>query len=945
MTSSGNRSQSYLPKSSYSYSRSGRSKYGTSTAQNDPYTSPNPKSSEGPSITPSYIDRTSRIPVPQSDPRHNKVYRGDDQEKWDEQENKGPPDPTRRDLREFMSASRTRNNSSNPSRVRGLNYATEYGSPMRQPLKPAPETEALIQSLPESSSYHKVKSRLNQRENVLESKNRLIKDLKSKLQDLQSQVNHYKLKNTTLRKGQSKDISERRRMRQLIGAQQGELERLSKLNHDLKQKNVDLKNDISSKDMRERGKSSEIEGHKRREADFQKMLRERNDIIAEKEDEIQSMRFQRKIAEGEKNKLKMSLEKAVRALNSQESGTNHSDNQLKADIAQAYKDLEAEKRNHHNEILAIERKHTEEVNRLALQLKEMEHELSKCRSALGSSRGENTHLLERMNTVVNDLSRKFTQHIDLSKKLGGGDVGLGSNTKYLRLEGKYQELREKYEKLESSNQRVKESLGKAKGQLFQMQHELDTARIQRDEAAKQSERYKSEILLLKTEGKSGGGAAEQTNLSEFYRYLDDLSEKMKNIGLTLRRRKSEFEDRVVQSIMKIITDLSRFENAFGTRSDSMSLQMKGIDNRLRSIGFPDPEDIKTQNLRLEDVQNMLRGVLQQVQFLGNKLIPWPDDVKKASLMRTQRMEERMAEWKDDLPGVLEKVLKKNKSALSCDDVAKMVAKSADDVKQTVKGAHDDVISRLKPDSKGSRQLIPSKKSSEDVYNLVKERHETVQQNFEEVISKIMTDKHLLMAEPEPEGKGKMALPSSTLMDQDINESLRALAQNIMQNEKALVKQLGEDQKKGIELVASKVEELRGDLKSTDGSVHGGFEKMEKLLNAQGETGNAVAIRDEKNILALSAKVDENMDKTIQAIHDAKAIVVPEEEVKRISHEISTRVSKIKLPDVQFSEKQAKRLFSVLLKYCAFCDMGIGSFFGLLIVFMGIFFQNAQLAYF
>eukprot|EP00954_Amorphochlora_amoebiformis_P015093 1182804-Amorphochlora_amoeboformis.AAC.2 len=593
------------------------------------YLSRSPRSREGGSqaYTPVFGRGSTTNSVPQSDPRHYRNFRDPED---GEPSTRGEPD-----LRAYVGNARSP--IATPPRATWRERVSTLGSSIDASLSvPAKhsrskvyeatlEARALIESL-EAGPYDKLKSRLSERENVLQSALREVELLKEKIASQQVEIGNLRLRLTTVRKDKQKLQGQNETLRHKLKDNSMKYDEIRKKNKNLEDNKTDLTHDLESLSTREKTNHDRLEAVELSNRRLNFRVRELEGEHETKDEEIKGLRS--RISELSSQLREVEVKRLHLGRNDSRS------DRLKGDLNDMYKQTVTQKENHRRAIDSLKKENQQKQTLLMRDLQELKTENNKLKEAVSSS-----STIDQTKHTVDELNRKFDRHIDLAKKLKfvGGDVDIDAREESTKLHAQLEQMRELFMDAKKEVEEKHNECGKVKGQLFQMMEQLKMARKERDVTRGERDKLHNDVVVLKAEIDS----KKDDNLAAFVR------------STTESEVSSESQEKIIVFLKQLLTSFSKMEKAVTRKQDELAEQVE-VNTKIVEANAKGgrKKTISTEEKSPSELEETLNTIRKQIKFLGGKLIPFFDDVKR------------------DIPDTVKDVLKKHMpNPATTDDVS------------------------------------------------------------------------------------------------------------------------------------------------------------------------------------------------------------------------------------------------------------------------------------
>mmetsp|Transcript_8160 Transcript_8160/g.20029 ORF Transcript_8160/g.20029 Transcript_8160/m.20029 type:complete len:1044 (-) Transcript_8160:229-3360(-) len=346
-------------------------------------------------------------------------------------------------------------------------------------------------------------------------------------------------------------------------------------------------------------------------------------------------------------------------------------------------------------------------------------------------------------------------------------------------------------------------------------------------------------------------------------------------------------------------------------------KQKGVveaDQVLRAIG----QDVS--NLK-KAVVEIHRTALSQMEFreqLKTQSLSLQESLNKGASERSQRMGKELSDLRAEvhaMPRTLEKSSLKTLSTKLSEKIDG-IGNAIEDTKQPVQSHIVDNV----------------KTSFLEALDPLRDSAEKTLKKLDDILTTI--SKPLPSNEEAKRSHGELVVKGSQHLAK-IQDGVRELLQKIQDDSSAQQNMTLLKQEVGS--VRTNVEDFKKEMKSMlEKLLSQELQALKKHSQAMRKQMESVEGKTTKQICGHVDKSGENQKKMLQALmkkvdKQPKAnLTISALEVKRISKDISETV---RLPEVKFDEVQSNELLKTMLKYCAYCDIGLGSFFGLLVVLL------------
>jgi len=176
--------------------------------------------------------------------------------------------------------------------------------------------------------------------------------------------------------------------------------------------------------------------------------------------------------------------------------------------------------------------------------------------------------------------------------------------------------------------------------------------------------------------------------------------------------------------------------------------------------------------------------------------------------------------------------------------------------------------------------------------------------------------------------------------------LNSAVKELLEKQKVLLQATSNSDKEDVKRIEGTLTNLSKDLtlrKDDVREIIKNFSKslMEKEKERQSEQRKMTAkiITGNETIGKICSHVESKQEQLITTVNEVAQVAKSlESKGVKVSHAGTEQLSKtiadaIIIPKWEFTEDESNRLLSTMLKYCAACDIGLGSFFGMLLVLL------------
>jgi len=521
--------------------------------------------------------------------------------------------------------------------------------------------------------------------------------------------------------------------------------------------------------------------------------------------------------------------------------------------------------------------------------------------------------------AITEVARGSERAKQLEEKLKDAERQMQSledlKVEAAKANGRSELLLEKLQKAEEELQKSE----KLKGHLYGTLNSLQTEREARNKLLEENKALSNELERLRVRQgddlKVNGLRSLESSFgkTELKAIIDkSLSGPTENTS----REIGKISERLEQ-LNTSVSSIAAVMDAKGVEDDKTSKMLRGqivediksvLNGSISRLTENTAKEIGNILKRLQELEPVSKDTAAAIESKGK------DDITLSEAFRNQIVE--------DLKSTIEDKLFKPAMVQSEKEANKMVSTVSSEIKAIF------AEEMKESSSKSKKNRVAFEESKEHLEKIV---GTAVDARTEKIMSKLQELQDRILKIPvEPSGKQKRNTESKALAlstgvyrkgMQKLETFLADMEKRIMAKETAIVQSSSGCNKKMGQIVQD-VGEIRGDIKTSQNKTRDLVKKLENKVSG------AICTHVDKKHVQLAT----SMNKLTKATEKLKIpeTKMTEGEVKRITTAISENIV---IPPVEFTPEQSNRLLSSLLKYCAACDIGLGSFFGLLIILL------------